>query len=86
MTITLTTDQQAWIDAHIASGEFATVEDAAHTLMDSAILDRALVEHDDLAWAKPFVDEALAEIDRGETISAEIHRAGVRTLLQKLKP
>ena len=29
---------------------------------------------DDLAWAKPLVDEALAEVARGEFISLEEHR------------
>jgi antitoxin ParD1/3/4 len=27
--------------------------------------------HDDLAWAKPYVDEAIAEVERGEVVTLE---------------
>ena len=37
MTITLTPEQQAWIDAHVAQGEYASVEEAARRLLDDAI-------------------------------------------------
>ena len=85
MTITLTTDQQAWIDAHIASGEFATVEDAAHTLIDAAILDRAFTEHTDLTWVKPLVDEALDASQRGGVMSLEEHRSRNRARLAAMR-
>jgi antitoxin ParD1/3/4 len=32
-------------------------------------------EGDDLAWAKPYVDEALAAVARGEVISREEYKA-----------
>lgn len=83
MTITLTPDQRAWIEAHVASGDYASVEDAARSLIDAAILDHALQE-DDLAWAKPLVDEALAAVERGEVISWEEFRAGMRANLAEL--
>ena len=60
MTISLTPEQQAWLSAHVARGDFASVEDAARQLIDERIAERAIEEHDDLAWAKPHVDEALA--------------------------
>lgn len=73
MTITLTPEQRTWIEAHVASGDYASIEDAARSLLDAAILDHALHD-DDLAWAKPLVDEALAEVERGEVMSLEEHR------------
>ncbi len=74
MTITLTPEQIAWIDAHVARGEFQSVEEAVRQLIDERIAER-LIEDDDLSWAKPLVDQALAEIDRGEGISLEEHKA-----------
>ena len=75
MTITLKPDQEAWIKTRVASGDFASIEEAAHQLIDEALVTRALVENDDMAWAKPYVDEALAEVTRGEEITLEEHKA-----------
>ena len=36
---------------------------------------RALEESDDMAWAKPYVDEARADIARGDVITLYEHRA-----------
>ena len=69
MTITLHPDQQAWLEARVVSGDFASVEEAARRL----IAELALEESDDMAWAKPYVDEALAEVERGEVITLEEH-------------
>ena len=32
-------------------------------------------EHDDMAWAKPLVDEARSDISRGDVLTLEEHRA-----------
>ena len=64
MTITLTPEQQAWIDAHVARGDYRSPQDAARSLLDAAIHDITFLETDDLAWAKPLVDEALAQVGR----------------------
>ena len=75
MTIILTPDQEARLKTRVARGEFASVEDAARQLIDEALLERAFDENDDMAWAKPYVDEALAEVERGEEISLEEFKA-----------
>jgi antitoxin ParD1/3/4 len=75
MTITLDPDQEAWLEARVASGDFASVEEAARRLIAERIAELALEENDDMAWAKPYVDEALAEVERGEVISFEEHEA-----------
>jgi len=74
MPITLTPDQEAWLQARVATGDFASVEEAARQLIDERILERE-IEDDDLAWTKPLVDEGLAALERGEFISLEEHKA-----------
>ena len=72
--INLTPEQEAWFKTHVARGDFASVEEAARQLIEERIIEREL-ENDDMAWAKPYVDEALAEVARGEEITLEEHKA-----------
>ena len=85
MTISLTPEQQAWIDARVARGEFASIEDAARQLLDERMLEREIEECDDLAWVKPLVDEALAQVERGEFLTLEEHRARMDARLAAFK-
>ena len=78
MSTTLTPEQETWIKAHVATGDFASVEDAARQLIDDRIAELAHDEGDepdDMAWAKPLVDEARADIARGDVLTLEEHRA-----------
>jgi antitoxin ParD1/3/4 len=75
MVITLTPSQEAWLEAHVARGAFASVEEAARQLIDERIAERSFEESGDLAWAKPYVDEALADVARGDVITLEEHEA-----------
>ena len=78
MPITLTPEQETWIKAHVATGDFASVEEAARQLIDDRISELANDEGDapdDMAWAKPLVDEARAAIARGDVLTLEEHRA-----------
>jgi len=45
----------------------------------------SLDDDDDLAWAKPYVDEARAEIARGEGIPLEEHKKRIAVRLAALK-
>jgi antitoxin ParD1/3/4 len=83
MTITLTPEQQAWIDAHVARGDYASTEDAARRLIDAAIRDATVLETDDLAWAKPLVDEALADVERGAVIPGDVVLAELRAAVER---
>lgn len=86
MSITLTPEQEAWIKAHIATGDFASIEEAARQLIDDRIAELAAEDdEDDMAWAKPLVDEARAAITRGEFVSLEEHKAHNAALLASLK-
>lgn len=75
MAITLKPDQEAWLKSRVASGDFASVEEAALQLIDERIAERAAEETGDLAWAKPYVDEALADVAQGSVITLEEHEA-----------
>jgi antitoxin ParD1/3/4 len=85
MTITLKPEQEAWLATCVANGEFASVEEGALRLIDERILDLSIDKDDDLAWAKPYVDEALAQLERGETISLEEHEARMDAVLASLR-
>ena len=65
MTITLSPDQLSWIETRIEAGEFADIAGAVRSLLAEAIAQREDDDIDDLAWAKPLVDDALADIERG---------------------
>ena len=81
MTVSLTAEQCAWLDAHIANGDFASLDDAVRRLIDARMIE----ERDDFAWARPHVAEALAAATRGEIITREEHRARNAARLALLK-
>ena len=84
MTITLHPEQEARLNALVAMGDFASIEDAARQLIDDHLAGLA-GDDDDLAWAKPLVDEARAEIARGDVLTLEVHRARNAKRLAALK-
>ena len=75
MPITLTPDQEAWLQAHVATGDFASIEEAARQLIDERIAEIAAEDDDDLEWARPLLDEARASIARGDVLTLEEHKA-----------
>ena len=78
MSITLTLEQEAWIKAHVAAGDFPSVEDAVRQLLDERIAELAALAgdaHDDMAWARPLVDQARADLQRGDVLTLDEHRA-----------
>jgi antitoxin ParD1/3/4 len=77
----LTTEQEAWLTAHIESGEFASPEDAFAQLIDARMAD----ETDDMAWAKPHIEEAEAEFKRGEFLTLDEHLAQTEAQFAALK-
>ena len=84
MTITLTANQEASLSALVAAGDFASIEEAARTLPDERLAQGEIEEHD-FAWAKPFIDEAEADIARGAVISREEHDASIKALLASMR-
>jgi hypothetical protein len=67
MSITLTPEQQRWLEGQVAAGHFPSVEDAVRM----AVADFKAINTDDLTWAKPYVDEARESVARGEVVSGD---------------
>jgi antitoxin ParD1/3/4 len=81
MNLVLSPEQERWLKARVAEGEFATPEEAVRQIID----ERIALEADDLAWAKSFVDEARAAALRGEVVSLDDAIADIDDHLAKLK-
>ena len=64
MNIVLSPEQEQWLNARIADGQFVSQEAAVVQM----IAERMACEADDFAWARPHVDEARAAALRGEVI------------------
>jgi len=85
MPITLTPEQELRLRAYVERGDFGSIEDAARCLLDERLDERDVEADDDLAWAKPLVDEALAEVEAGKTMSREEHERRNAIRLAALK-
>ena len=85
MAITLTPDQEAWLQAHVATGDFSSIEEVARQLIDDERIVERELEKDDLVWAKPLVEDGLAALERGEFISLEEHRPVTPPVLPRSK-
>jgi antitoxin ParD1/3/4 len=81
MTITLHPAQQKWLEEQVAAGQFGSVDDAIAV----AVADLMVAVDDDLAWAKPYVDEAREAAARGETVPLEDALADIDSHLDTLK-
>jgi antitoxin ParD1/3/4 len=51
---------------------------------DERIAESAAEEGDDMAWAKPYVEEALDDFARGDVITLEQHKARTEARLAAL--
>jgi len=81
MNITLPAEQERWLKTRIANGEFQSAEDAVRQL----IAERMIIDGDDMAWAKPLVDEARAAVARGDKSSLEEAELDIDRALASLK-
>lgn len=81
MNITLSVEQERWLQKRIANGEFQSAEDAVQQL----IAERMIVDDDDMAWALPLVEEARAAVARGDKVSLEEAELDIDRVLGSLK-
>jgi Arc/MetJ-type ribon-helix-helix transcriptional regulator len=81
MEITLTPAQQKWLEAEVAAGRYASVEEAVRAAVDAVMP----LELRDLSWAKPYLDEARASLARGEGVTLEEFNARVEKLLEEFE-
>jgi antitoxin ParD1/3/4 len=82
VTITLTPKLQAWLEAEVTAGRFASVDEAVQVAV--AELMRP-VDATDLSWAKPHLDVARAQIERGEVVTLEEFNGHVDEKLKGLR-
>lgn len=68
MTITLTAEQRQWLETVVAEGRFASIEEAVQAALVGFMTMDAEFDDD---WVKPLLDEARADVARGETISLD---------------
>jgi antitoxin ParD1/3/4 len=67
MNVSLPKEQLEWLEAQVAAGHFALIDEG----LAIAVADLKALSEDDLAWARPYVEEARASIARGDVISGE---------------
>jgi antitoxin ParD1/3/4 len=80
MNIPLTSEQLAWLRGKVASGQFTSIEEAAAAAIDATMA----IEADDMAWARPLVDEARASIARGEILTHDEFKSFIADGRRKL--
>ena len=81
MNVTLTPEQQEWLNTQVAAGNFASIEEA----LTIAIADLKALYDDDLAWTKPYLDQARASVRRGHVLSQEAYFQGLETKIAALR-
>lgn len=80
MKIEIEADLAEELKSAVAAGRYTSVEEAVR-----AAVERLILEDDDMAWAKPLVDEARAAIERGDFKPLATVRAEMREHLSQLK-
>lgn len=82
MTITLPREQQEWLEAQVKAGVYGSIDEA----VASIVTEHMILDIDDMAWAKPLVDEGRASLDRGQGIPLDEHLRRITRKLESLKP
>jgi antitoxin ParD1/3/4 len=81
MNVTLPPEQQKWLEAQVAAGQFGSIDEA----LAVAVADLIAIQNDDLAWAKPDVDRARESVARGDVLSGDEYRAKLKAKLSALR-
>jgi antitoxin ParD1/3/4 len=81
MKIILPPEQQEWLEAEVAAGHFASIDEA----LAVAVADLMAIHNDDLAWAKSYVDQARASVARGDVLSGEEYFKRLNARLESLR-
>jgi antitoxin ParD1/3/4 len=76
MQINLSEKAEALLAAQVAAGCFASPEEA---------IEQIIAEYDDMAWAKPLVDEALADVAAGRVVTLAEHEKKIHAHMEKLR-
>lgn len=67
MQIELDEEQRQWLEARISAGEYASLDEAVAAAVRLLMLDDQSDE--ELASAQPLIDEGLAQVEQGSSLS-----------------
>ena len=81
MNVSLPKEQLKWLEAEVVAGHFSSIDEA----LAVAVADLKALSEDDLAWAKPYVDEARDDVARGKTLSGEEFLQWLDSRIEKLR-
>jgi antitoxin ParD1/3/4 len=81
MNIKLPPEQQQWLEAQVAAGHYASVDEA----LAVAVADLMAIHSDDFAWAKPYVDQARVSVARGDVLSGEEYFKRLNAKLEAMR-
>jgi Arc/MetJ-type ribon-helix-helix transcriptional regulator len=81
MTITLTPEQQRWLEQEVAAGRFPSVEAAVRIAVELLMPGHLT----DLSWTRPYLDEARAAEARGESIAMDEARRRLAKRIESLR-
>jgi Arc/MetJ-type ribon-helix-helix transcriptional regulator len=79
MTVQLSPEQQRWLEAQVAAGHFASIEEAVAV----AVSDLMDASEDDLEWARPLVEAGLAELERGDIVGGDEALASLKAIIDR---
>jgi antitoxin ParD1/3/4 len=81
MNVKLPLEQQEWLNAQVAAGHYASVDEA----LAVAVADLMAIHSDEFAWAKPYVDQARASVARGDVMSGEEYFKRLNAKLESMR-
>jgi antitoxin ParD1/3/4 len=81
MNISLPKEQLDWLEAEVAAGHFSSIDEA----LSLAVAELKSLHENDLAWAKPYVDEAREQVVHGETVSGDEFFKWLDTRIERLR-
>jgi Arc/MetJ-type ribon-helix-helix transcriptional regulator len=85
MTINLSPSQIEWLEAEVAAGRFASIDEAAQAIVNDDMVRETADRAGDIGWAKPLLDDARAQIARGELVELETFNGQVDQLIRGLE-
>lgn len=71
MNIRLKPDTEEWLKAQVAEGRFESIEQAVQIYLEEGRRNQEALDNADLSWAKPYIDEGLADLEAGRVVPAE---------------
>jgi predicted transcriptional regulator len=83
MNIRLKPDTEEWLKAQVAEGRFESIEQAVEILLEEGRLNQEALDAEDLSWAKPYIDEGLADLEAGRVYPAEQVYAEIRAMFAR---